>query len=618
MKKFNLAILVLLVLCTKTFGQTTLANFDFNGGTSYPITATSTASDVVSSISGNETNASYNGTITGTQAFVQNNTAGNSISMASSSGTNTKFWTLTLTGSGLTSFQSYKLYFQSQRSNTGATSINVFYSTDGSNYTLLGQTATPGNQTYSESTFDLGSITTLNGATSIYIKFAASGASGNGTLRIDNLQVQASTNGGSGSNPWVTSGNNISFNGGSVNIAGDIIPGTSKLTVTGNSTFNGLLTANQGLDLGGGTYFRTYTSPTSGVGKIIAAGVSGPLNPNPNSGDDPAPCVVGGATGWLNNGTNGLYSSQTFGANKAWFTQFVDQTNGNSYLDASGTTGSGPVELRINEKCNNNTRINWVSGSVFMGQYVFMKNNLEIGDPTNGMVTGTGILLNIKNSVGFHANIIGNAPTAGIDAFKLSKGGADRFKVNGEGQTLINSINSDALIVKNNSNNLNGFTIKNDGTAIINTYASYNGQGSIFTVKNMNLSASPNAWNNSVFEVQADGKTFIGNQRQNTGPHTDALLHVNGKMAAQSCYIRIVQWADYVFAKDYEVPSLYDVEKYYLANKHLPEVPTEKEVAENGIEVGEMNTILLKKIEEMTIQMVQMKKEIDVLNGKVK
>lgn len=72
-------------------------------------------------------------------------------------------------------------------------------------------------------------------------------------------------------------------------------------------------------------------------------------------------------------------------------------------------------------------------------------------------------------------------------------------------------------------------------------------------------------------------------------------------------------WADYVFANDYKVPNLYEVEAYYKANKHLPEIPSEKEIIENGIDVADMNKLLLKKIEEMTILMVQQQKDIDAL-----
>ncbi len=119
------------------------------------------------------------------------------------------------------------------------------------------------------------------------------------------------------------------------------------------------------------------------------------------------------------------------------------------------------------------------------------------------------------------------------------------------------------------------------------------------------------------FRVYGNGQTQIGTQTQ-VGTHSDALLTVFGKMVSTSCFIRTYSWADYVFANDYKLPNLYDVEKYYLANKHLPEIPSEKEVLENGIDVAQMNKLLLKKIEEMTILMVKQQKDIDALKEKVK
>lgn len=416
---------------------------------------------------------------------------------------------------------------------------------------------------------------------------------------------------------------------GDVRIVGDLkVKGDTKLKgklkVDGVSTFDDVIKANQGIDLGGGLGFKSYISSTPNVGKItiIGGSVAGP--PGGNSQDDPPACVVStgvnpNVNGWIAGIDQGYYSSSTLGGNNSFLTMYASKINGNGYIDISGlNSGGNPTELFINNNCGRNTRINWLNGTVFMGESVFMKRDLVIGDPANGTVNGAGVQFNIKKGLGFNANIVGNVNPADIDAFKLSKNGTDRFNVNGEGQTVINSINSDALIVKNNSNTQNGFTIKNDGSAIINTYDSYTGSAPILNIKNMNLSASPNPWNQSIFEIQANGKTLIGNQRQFSPGHSDALLQVFGKMVATSCYIRITNWSDYVFAKDYKLPSLYDIEKFYLANNHLPEIPTEQEVKENGIEIGEMNSLLLKKIEELTILMVQQQKEIDALKLKIK
>ena len=117
-----------------------------------------------------------------------------------------------------------------------------------------------------------------------------------------------------------------------------------------------------------------------------------------------------------------------------------------------------------------------------------------------------------------------------------------------------------------------------------------------------------------------NGKVYLGVTRigvlEPNGVHSDALLGVDGKVLAKSFYVNTTTWADYVFDEHYDLPKLSEVERFYKANKHLPEIPSEKEVLENGINVGEMNTLLLKKIEEMTLYMVQMQKEIDALKKK--
>lgn len=141
-------------------------------------------------------------------------------------------------------------------------------------------------------------------------------------------------------------------------------------------------------------------------------------------------------------------------------------------------------------------------------------------------------------------------------------------------------------------------------------FVSYNNGAKLISIENTNFPKSP-------FTVFGNGKTVIGHLTQNT-VHSDAMLTVNGKMVSQSAYIRTADWADYVFDKDYQLPNLYETEAYYLKHKHLPEIPSESEVIENGINVGEMNKLLLKKIEEMTIQLVKQQKEIDALKAKVK
>ncbi|PCJ24235.1 MAG: hypothetical protein COA97_10095 [Flavobacteriales bacterium] len=75
-------------------------------------------------------------------------------------------------------------------------------------------------------------------------------------------------------------------------------------------------------------------------------------------------------------------------------------------------------------------------------------------------------------------------------------------------------------------------------------------------------------------------------------------------------------WPDYVFHKEYNLEPLCEVEKYIKKNKHLFGVPNKKEVSENGIKLGEMNAILLRKIEELTLYIIALEKRINVIEIK--
>ena len=107
------------------------------------------------------------------------------------------------------------------------------------------------------------------------------------------------------------------------------------------------------------------------------------------------------------------------------------------------------------------------------------------------------------------------------------------------------------------------------------------------------------------FFATSDGKFGIGI----TNPSEK--LHVNGNIRATAPV-----WADFVFEKEYKLRTLEEVEDYISKNKHLPEIPSEPEVAENGINLGEMDAKLLQKIEELTLYLIEQNKRIDKLEAK--
>ena len=79
-----------------------------------------------------------------------------------------------------------------------------------------------------------------------------------------------------------------------------------------------------------------------------------------------------------------------------------------------------------------------------------------------------------------------------------------------------------------------------------------------------------------------------------------------------------VFWADFVFDKNYSLRPLSEVEKFIKTNKHLPEIPSTSEVTKNGIDLAETQALLLQKVEELTLYVIQQNKKIEKLERKFK
>ncbi|HMM03222.1 MULTISPECIES: hypothetical protein [unclassified Dysgonomonas] len=90
-------------------------------------------------------------------------------------------------------------------------------------------------------------------------------------------------------------------------------------------------------------------------------------------------------------------------------------------------------------------------------------------------------------------------------------------------------------------------------------------------------------------------------------------LDVNGTIRSKEVKIEASGWSDFVFDKNYDLPKLSDVEKHINEKQHLPGIPSEKEILENGISVGEMQAKLLQKIEELTLYVIEQDKKIKIL-----
>lgn len=94
-------------------------------------------------------------------------------------------------------------------------------------------------------------------------------------------------------------------------------------------------------------------------------------------------------------------------------------------------------------------------------------------------------------------------------------------------------------------------------------------------------------------------------------------MYLGGKLTATEIEVKLDVWPDFVFADDYQLKSLYEVENFIRVNRHLPNVPSEAEVLENGVNVGEISSTLLQKIEELTLYVIELNKQNDELKLRI-
>ncbi|MBQ6725100.1 MAG: hypothetical protein IJQ89_00835 [Bacteroidales bacterium] len=118
-----------------------------------------------------------------------------------------------------------------------------------------------------------------------------------------------------------------------------------------------------------------------------------------------------------------------------------------------------------------------------------------------------------------------------------------------------------------------------------------------------NLSVGANFLCNSNGDVTANSLT-VGNGFS---------CNNNGYVKAKEIKVTLTDWPDYVFEEGYDRLSLPETEKYIKENGHLPDVPSAQEVEENGVSLGEINAKLLQKIEELTLHIIDLQKQIDEL-----
>ncbi|MCL6294859.1 tail fiber protein [Jejuia spongiicola] len=134
--------------------------------------------------------------------------------------------------------------------------------------------------------------------------------------------------------------------------------------------------------------------------------------------------------------------------------------------------------------------------------------------------------------------------------------------------------------------------------------------------KSIGLNVSRDGYNLSIFNK---GKGLTINQNGNIGIGTttpDAKLAVNGNIHTKEVKVDLIGWSDFVFEDSYKLPTLKEVEQHIKEKGHLQDIPSAEEVKKDGIYLGEMDSKLLQKIEELMLYTIEQEKRIESLEDK--
>lgn len=289
-------------------------------------------------------------------------------------------------------------------------------------------------------------------------------------------------------------------------------------------------------------------------------------------------------------GVGSLINNTTGGANSAF-----GSNSGRAITTGAGNTAIGSNSMRVGVVGDGNTGV----GSNTLGGLGTMAENTALGSAalggysavatdniTENTAVGAGSLTYLRNgsrniSVGKRAMKIF---TTGNDNIVIGTHTAETL-IQGNQNIFIGSGVQATSASVDNRLNIGNWILGNNGTIGIGQFAT---------------------------QLPADGIAADGQKYK---------LFVKDGIRTEKVKVDIAAdngWADYVFEKDYQLMPLNELAQFIDKNGHLPEVPTTEEAIKNGVELKEMNILLLKKIEELTLYTLEQQKRIEALEKKLK
>ena len=137
------------------------------------------------------------------------------------------------------------------------------------------------------------------------------------------------------------------------------------------------------------------------------------------------------------------------------------------------------------------------------------------------------------------------------------------------------------------------------------------------TALSVTTASSGGGSTSSVWDTSGSTINYAGNVGIGTTTPGTWKLAVNGNIRAKEIKVESANWPDYVFAKDYNLPTLAEIQRHIQEKGHLPGMPSAAEAEANGVALGEMNRLLLEKVEELTLYIINLKQELNKKQRKI-
>ena len=313
---------------------------------------------------------------------------------------------------------------------------------------------------------------------------------------------------------------------------------------------------------------------------------------------------------WFNDGRGKDYVAQVSTDATNW-TDIFTRTNNNALVDSFNVNGTGRyVRINITAKVNTWAGLEFAELMIYNSLEGNIKPSVSLTAPANNSsyYSGTNITLTAAandtdgsiTKVEFYqgSEKIGEALTAPYTmVWSNVQAGSYSLTAKAFDNTNADSLSLPVNIIVNPTTrwSLQG----NAGTSPDTSF--------LGTTDNKRLVFKTNSVEQMT--ILPDGFVGIGTS---TKPNAEAKLGVNGAIYATKLKVTQTGWADYVFNKDYKLPTLREVEEYIKTHKHLPGVPTTAEVEKNGTDVAEIQAMLLKKIEELTLYIIDQNNKLKV------